>query len=127
MRHTITVGVVLLSACVSVTARDEPALIVDANRESHDEIVRAVSAALGVASVTIADDALTKDNVLFIERARARDLGAQQPDGRSLEKPEQFQLVKHGDECVLVHSASGARSVLHQSKCSLTAAGSPPP
>lgn len=118
MRYLPVIGSLLLCACVSTTTRDEPALIVDANRESHDEIVGAVSSALQVSSITIADDALTQDSVLLIERTPARDAAGRRLSGRDLETPEQFRLVKQGDRCVLVHSRSGARSVLSKTKCS---------
>jgi hypothetical protein len=117
MRAMAAIGAMFLSACVSVAAPDEPARRVDPTRESHDELVRAVSATLGVASVTIAEDALIQDGVLLIERTPARDASGQRLDGRSLEKPEQFRLVRHADLCVLVHARSGARSVLERTKC----------
>lgn len=117
MRHTLLLGTLFLSACVSIAARDEPALIVDPDQESHAEIVRAVSDALQVANVTIAPDALTRDSSLLIERAPARDPEGRRLNGRDLDKPEQFRLVKHGDQCVLVHARSGARTILARTKC----------
>ena len=120
MRSLPVLSSLLLCACASLAARDEPALIVDANQESHGEIVRAISNVLQVSSITIADDALTRDSVLLIERTSARDAGGQRLNGRELGTPEQFQLVKHGDRCVLVHASSGTRTVLPGTKCSAT-------
>jgi hypothetical protein len=114
------VSVAILSACTSLAAHDEPAIIADGNHESHAEIVRAISAMLGVAPVTIAEDAFTKQSMLLIERVPARDASGQRLSGRDMGKPEQFQLVKHGRECVLVHANSGARQELARTECAVS-------
>jgi len=46
-----------------------------------------------------------------IERARP------QVDGRVVEKPEQFELVKRGSQCVLVHRRAGERYTLAHATC----------
>jgi hypothetical protein len=120
MKHALIVSALLVTACASVAGRDEPALIVDANQASHAEIVRAVSDALNVASVGIAEDALTNNSVLLIERTRARDENGQRLSGRDFDKPEQFQLFKHGRQCVLVHTRTARRSVLEKTRCIVT-------
>ena len=95
--------VMLLSACAAaqteVPARlDKPA----------PELGQAVSAMLGGAPVTLAPDALTRDSVLIVEKRRT---------GRDLDKPEHFRLVKKGNECVLVHERTGARTKLASTTC----------
>lgn len=111
-------GALLLSACV--TTRLEPAIIVDGTPETHAELIRAVSGLLGVETVTIADDALTKESTLLIDRAPARDASGRRLSGRDLGKPEQFDLVKRGRECVLVHASTGTRRVLAGTSCAVS-------
>ena len=60
-------AVFLLSACAS--AQPEVAAVIDKpTQESRAELAQAVSGALNGAHVTLADDALTKDSVLVIEK-----------------------------------------------------------
>ena len=82
------------------------------------EIARTVSAALNGVPVTLADDALTKESTLVIERARQRDPSGLPAQGRETAKPERFRLVKIGSDCVLVHEASGQHFVLQDTTCS---------
>jgi hypothetical protein len=94
--------VLLLSGCADVPAR-----ISAPTPLSRAELARAVSAALS-APVTLADDALTRDSVLVVEkRSTGRDLG----------RPERFQVLKRGNECVLVHEATGKRTTLASTTC----------
>ena len=108
----------VLAACVSSASRsDEPAVITAPTPASREELARVVSAALHGAPVTLADDALTKENLLFIERARIRDANGVPIDGRAREQPEQFQLVKSGSQCVLIHRRTGERHALTHTTC----------
>jgi len=100
------VVVMLLSACAA--AQTEVAARIDhPTPESRAELARAVSAALN-APVTLADDALTRDSMLILEKPRM---------GRDLGRPEGFQLVKSGKDCVLVHEATGKRTKLASTTC----------
>ena len=73
------------------------------------ELAQAVSSALHGAPVTLADDALTRDSLLIIERAHL--------SGRDLDKPEHFRLVKIGKDCALVHERTGKRTTLASTTC----------
>ena len=84
---------------------------------SREELARVVSAALHGAPVTLADDALTKESVLIIERAGIRDAHGVRIDGRVMEKPEEFRLVKSGSQCVLIHRRAGERHTLTHATC----------
>jgi heme A synthase len=109
---------VVLAACVSTASRsDEPAVITAPTPASRAELAHVVSAALHGAPVTLADDALTKESLLIIERARMRDASGVPIDGRVTEKPEQFELVKSGSQCVLIHRRTGARHALTHTTC----------
>jgi hypothetical protein len=52
-----------------------------------------------------------------VERARLRDASGRPLDGRERGMPEQFRLVKIGQQCVLVHERTGARFALRAAEC----------
>jgi hypothetical protein len=118
MRGLLAAGAFLLSACASSQAQEGvPAVITNPTTESRAELLRAVSDALGGAAVTLADDALTSASSLTIDRTAARDAAGRRLNGRELGRPEQFHLLKQGNQCVLVHENSGKRQVLVSARC----------
>jgi hypothetical protein len=115
---SVTLGVLLLMACRTPPEPAEaPAVLTNPSAESRLELRRVVSGALHRDSVTLADDALTRESVLIIERARARDPNGQLLNGRELDKPEHFHLVKEGERCVLVRERTGERWTLASATC----------
>jgi hypothetical protein len=99
----------LLSACAS--AQPDVAAVIDKpTKESRAELAQAVSSALNGAPVTLAEDALTQDSLLIIEKAHRLT-------GRELDKPEHFRLVKSGTHCTLVHERTGKRTTLASTTC----------
>lgn len=86
-----------------------PAVITSPTPESREELTRVVGEALGGVPVTLADDALTRESVVVIERREPRDARGRPLSGRSLETPERFRLVLVGEQCVLVREATGER------------------
>src|ERR1700738_3035004 len=94
-----------------------PAVIVHPTEESRAALAQAVSAALDGAPVTLADDALTKQSVLLLERGRRRDPDGHPLSGRDLGMAERFRLLKRGDQCILVHEASARRFTLPATQC----------
>jgi len=112
-------SMLVLVACRTVPSRsDVPAIIVNVTSESRASLSKAVSEALNGAPVKLAADALTKTDVLIIEREQARDPNGQMLNGREREMPEHFQLVKSADQCVLVHRLSDQRFPLVGVACS---------
>lgn len=69
------------------------------------------------APVTIADDALTREDTLIIERARPRGADGVPLSGRETGRPEHFRLMKNGSRCVLVHERTGKRFRLKSATC----------
>ncbi|HXK09988.1 MAG TPA: hypothetical protein VMT70_10115 [Vicinamibacteria bacterium] len=109
-------GALALAGC-RTAAPDVPALVTSLTPESRAEITGAVSRALNGAPVTLADDALTREDTLVVERARHRSLDGTPSTGRDTGRPERFRLVQSGGRCVLVHEASGRRSTLEATTC----------
>ena len=119
--RTLAVMVVALGTCGCGTlpaGSDLPAVIVGPTTQSRQELQQAVASTLNGAPVTLADDALTQDSTLIIERNQARDANGVPLSGRELGRPEKFQLVKSGKDCVLIHEASGKRWTLKHTTCS---------
>ena len=111
-RFWTTSAVLLLSQLLSTCASAQPdvaAVIDKPTRESRVELAQAVSSALNGAPVTLADDALTQDSLLIIEKAHL--------SGRDFGTPEHFRLVKMGKHCALVHERTGKRTTLASTTC----------
>jgi hypothetical protein len=61
------------AACATASGRgDSPAVLTKATAESRAELARRLSEALHGAPITIADDALTRDSTLILERTQPR-------------------------------------------------------
>ncbi len=115
----VSAAMLIATGCRTVSAQtDVPAVIVNPNAQSKAALTKAVSDALHGAPVRVADDALTKTDVLIIEREHPRDPAGHPLDGREREMPEHFQLVKSGDQCILVHRRSEQRFPLAGVACS---------
>lgn len=107
----------MLSGCQTVdTDNDRPARIVDPDDESRGALQAVVNGALGT-EVLLADDALTESSVLTIERWPAGTMDNPVPQGRILEKPIQFQLVRNDGVCYLVKKSDGSRYLLRDVRC----------
>ncbi len=96
---------------------DTPAVLVQTNAITREELRTAVMHMLRVPSVTIADDALTHDSLIIIEKVRPRDAKGLPLSGRDFDKPEQFRLIKNQDQCVLIQLRTGLRETLKKSQC----------
>lgn len=114
---SVTALWLMLSGCQTVDADlDRPARIVNADADSRAALQGVVNEALG-SEVMLADTALTDSSLLTIERWPAGTMDNPVPQGRILEKPIQFQLVRNGDDCVLVKKSDGSRYLLSDIDC----------
>ena len=116
------IALCVLVACTTVpAAEDVPAVIIAPDAQSRAELQHAVSSALDRTEVILAEDALTRDSRLTIERARLYDartgIAQGRVQGRETRLPEQFRLVKSGQHCVLIHESSGRRIALAGVQC----------
>jgi hypothetical protein len=117
--HRIAIAAMLaFAACATASSRgDQPAVLTSPTPESRAELARIVEGALHGAPVTLADDALTRDGTLIIERAPARTRDGVPLSGREMGRPEHFRLLKRGSRCVLVHARTGRRWTLKEATC----------
>lgn len=96
---------------------DTPALRVEPDADSRQEIEQVVSSALDGVPVTLADDALTRDSTLIIERGMRRRIDGPPELGRDLGRPQHFKLVIDARQCFLVHQETGLRYLLQTTRC----------
>jgi hypothetical protein len=114
----IAFGTLALAGCSAQPAQPEvAALLSAADAASRAELERVISEAFNGVTVTLADDALTRESTLTIERARPRDAQGVPLDGRDMGRPEHFRLLKVGSDCMLVQESTGQRWTLRDSKC----------
>lgn len=111
-------GLMLVAACNSAPVQpDIPAVIVEPDEASRDELRQVISTALNGADITLADDALTTESSLSIEHPQHQGIEQQPLRGRDLGRPETFHLVLDGSQCVLVHDKTGLRWLLLDTEC----------
>ncbi len=118
----ICVACLALSGCQS-TAQEETlsaAVIINSNAKTTQELTQIISQTLG-AEVIIADDALTQNHWLIVERKQHRNIEHGVLDGRSDETPENFKLVMKKDKCVLTYPKKQREWVLKNVRCRLLA------
>ncbi len=94
-----------------------PAIITHPTAASRADLELAVSQSLGGAPVRLADDALTRDSLLIVARAQARDARGLPLNGRELGRPQHFQLLRRGSRCTLLHLESGKSRILAHTTC----------
>jgi len=112
------IAIAWLAACsTSAIQVDVPALLTNPSEDTRLEIEQSIAAALYGAKITIADDALTRNSVLTIEQGMSRSIERPAEPGRNLGRPEHFQLMVDGPQCVLVHQRTGLHWILRKAEC----------
>lgn len=107
-----------LAACQALAISPESeAILVQPTDATRAELQLVVARILNAPSVTVADDVLTGSSLMIIEKVRPRDARGVSLTGRDFDKPEQFRLLKIGDQCILNHVRTGVRELLRESRC----------
>lgn len=106
----------LLAACGSLHG-ERPAVIAAPSTSTRAELVRVVTLAFDGAPVTLADDALTRDSVLSVERRTPVGAQGRAATGRTLDEPARLRLVLDGGRCELVREVDGRRFLLRDVRC----------
>ena len=105
------------SACGTLAAQEQPAVIAAHTQQSRAELTRVASAAFNGQPVTLADDALTRESVLTLERSTPPGPQGRAATGRTLDAPAQLNLVLRGTRCFLVRAADGREWELNEARC----------
>ena len=124
LHRVLTVAPLLVPAgCGTLAAQEQPAVIAAHTQESRAELARVASAAFNGQPVTLADDALTRESVLTLERSTPPGPQGRAATGRTLEAPEQLNLVLRGSRCFLVRPSDGREWELNEARCVPAPAG----
>jgi hypothetical protein len=108
---------VVTTGCAALAASEQPALLVNPSASDLAELQQVVSAALHGAPVRLADDVLTRESVLTIDRVEPRAADGAPLDGRQIGQPRHFRLVKSGSHCFLIQEGSGKHWPLRTITC----------
>ena len=114
----LMVGLVFaLVGCQTLaTDGDVAARITKPTDASRAALQNAVNQALD-ANVTLASDALTDTSVLTIERNPPRSMENLPAQGRNMDRPMQFRLVRNGGDCILIYTYDDSRRKLANTSC----------
>ena len=104
-------------ACSTLSAQERPAIIAAHTTQSRAELERVASALFNGQPVTLADDALTRESVLTIERRTPPGEQGRAATGRTLDAPARLNLVLRGTRCFLVSAADGREWELNEARC----------
>ena len=113
----VTATLLAPAACSTLSAQEQPAVIASPSAESRAELARVVSAAFNGQPVTLADDALTRESTLTLERRTPPGPQGRAATGRTLDAPERLSLVLRGSRCFLVRAADGSEWELKEARC----------
>ena len=110
--------IVFLSACQSVNAQaEQDALLLKTSPEIHKELTETVAKMLGLKSVLLSAEDLTKNSYLPFDRVKLRDQNGLLMQGLEIDKPQVFKLIKMGDACWLLHLNTDRRELLSKAQC----------
>ncbi len=99
------------------TIDDKPmqdARLLSPDAATYTDIQAVVSKALGMASVIIAPDVLTDGSTLIIDPPGMNNMDA---SGRSMARPDHFELLTDGRTCYLRHRQTGVTYTLKSARC----------
>ena len=100
----------VLASCQ--TASGSPAVLVAPDLNVQGELLNIVSGALNGQIVVLTIDSLTGTDRLIVERKAAMPM-----DGRRLDRPDHFYLIKRGKYCYLRHEQTGTAYRLEKANC----------
>jgi hypothetical protein len=115
--RTVLLAALVPAACATPTAQERPAVIAAPTAESRAELARVVAAAFNGQPVTLADDALTRDSTLSLERRTPAGPQGRAATGRTLEAPARLHLVLRGERCFIVSETDGREWELGETRC----------
>lgn len=116
----------LASACTTAELQDaQPAVLLAPTTATRAELHKIITAALGNRQLMLADDALTHESTLILDRQPRTDAGGALLNGRELGMPEHFALFVRGSNCWLVRERTGQRWQLAHAQCKPVAPGVP--
>ena len=115
--HIVVMAAIIASCETHSPINDVPAILNRPTPASHGELVSIVSSVLGQSPVMLSHDALTRTNLLTIERKRIQRIEGDHDGRRMAEIPSQFRLVINKSDCVLIDRQEQSRYKLMEISC----------
>ncbi len=113
-------GIAVLVSIIGCQAvlpnKDLPARIVASSQASRAALQQAVNTEVG-ATVTLTESVFATTSILTVENRPPQTISNPNPAGRIMEAPPQFQLVKNGNDCILVDQRDQSRKLLSNTSC----------
>ena len=110
--------ILCLSGCQSVNAQaEQDALLLQVSPEVQKELTEMAAKMLGLKSVLLSAESLTKSSYLPFDRVKLRDQNGLAMQGLETEKPQVFKLVMKGNSCWLLHLNTNRRELLLSAQC----------
>ncbi len=93
------------------------AVLIHPSKQVHSQITEVITGLLNGLPVTLAQSAFTTEPRVLVERQQHVDSKGLPLQGRSLDIPQAFTLVKRGDACFIKHEKSGESVLLKGVNC----------
>ena len=106
-----------LFACQSTIDAETPAVIVEPSPAAMAELEQTITTALGGTPVSLNSGVFSQSNLLTLDHQYRQSSEGRMATGRTMEKPEQFRLIRVGIRCELLRVKTGDRLALRETKC----------
>ncbi|AOE50030.1 hypothetical protein [Kangiella sediminilitoris] len=114
---SIVLALLWLTGCKTLKIEDaSPAVVLALDSQGKSEIADVINQVMPGANVILAEDILTEDNRLFIERKQTY-IDGNPVQGRITEMPRKFELYRYEGRCYLVDDKTGENYLLHFVRC----------
>jgi hypothetical protein len=114
---SLLLGLLGLLGCQSTVDAEVPAVLTEPSPAAIAELERTITAALGGTPVRLNQGVFTQSNLLTLEHQARQSPEGRLATGRTMEKPEQFRLIRVGTRCELLRVKTSERFVLREAKC----------
>jgi hypothetical protein len=94
-----------------------PALITEPSPAAIAELEQTITNALGGTPVSLNPGVFSQSNLLTLDHQARQSSEGRLATGRTMEKPEQFRLIRVGTRCELLRVKTGDRLALHETQC----------
>ena len=94
-----------------------PAVIAEPSPAAIAELEQTITTALGGTPVSLNSTVFSQSNLLTLDHQYRQSPEGRMATGRTMEKPEQFRLIRVGTRCELLRVKTGDRLTLRETQC----------
>jgi hypothetical protein len=96
---------------------ETPAVIVEPTPSAMAELEQIITTALRGTPVSLNSSVFSQSSLLTLDHQSRQSPEGRMATGRTMEKPEQFRLIRVGTRCELLRVKTGDRLALRETKC----------